>query len=314
MLSTKSGDLIGVVKKGSKIVKKVYLNEINTSNDDEIEDNNNDNSALMPKSFYTGLRGITPSNIIILKRAIRNNNIDIIPKAHTTMLDAYKQSRILLKELSSKTIIIKPDEGTIQLYPPDKHVAVGVWGPSGVGKSYWVSNFINEYQHKYKKDCDVYIFSSITDDPAFEKLKLTYIKIDDSVITDPFNLSEFGLNKHNLVIFDDIESLHNNHYKAIAEFRSKCLECGRHQNIDIIAIHHVIQAGNCTKKIINECDYSVVYPRCNFNSIEKLLKNTYGFGKDEVNYVKELGRKSRAIIIKRSYPSYIMSDHEIKVV
>ena len=45
MLSTKSGDLIGVVKKGSKIVKKVYLNEINTSNDDEIEDNNNDNSA-----------------------------------------------------------------------------------------------------------------------------------------------------------------------------------------------------------------------------------------------------------------------------
>jgi hypothetical protein len=313
MLSIKSGNHIANVLKGKRVVKSIYLNDL-TNDDKETTDNDNNKDELMPRSFYTTLRGITPANMIILKRAIRLNNNEIIPKHNTAMIDAFKQAQIILKEVNNKTIIIKPDDGIIQFVPVDKHFAIAVYGPSGVGKSTWVANLMLEYKKKYKKDCDIYVFSSIKDDVAFAKAEPTYIKIDDSILTDPFNIAEFGLNKHNLVIFDDVESLNDSHYKAISKFRSSTLECGRHENIDIIAIHHVILGGNDTKKIINECDYSVVFPRCNFSSIEKLCKNYYGFGRDDLSYLKELGKRSRFAIIKRSYPSCIISEHEVKIV
>ena len=315
MLSIKSGEHIANVVKGKKVVKSIYLNDINTNDNDAVDLSNViNNDDRMPRSFYTSQRGITPANMLILKRAIRMNSNEIIPKLHASMLEAFKQAQIILKELALKTIVVKPDEGALQLIPSDKHFAIAVYGPSGVGKSHWVGKFMTEYRHKYKKDCDIYVFSSIIDDPAFVKANPTYIKIDDSVITDPFSIQEFGLNKHNLVVFDDIESLNELHYKAISEFRNKALECGRHQNISIVAIHHVIQANTATKKIQNECDISVVFPRCNFASIEKLLRNCYGFGKDDIAYVKELGKRSRYAIIKRSYPSYVLGEHDIRII
>ena len=309
MLSTKSGDHIANVVKAKKVVKRIYLNDVN-KDDNEV---NNDDS-IIPKSFFTNLRGITPANMLLLRRAIRINNIELIPKAHETMLEAYKQAQILLKELSNKSIIVKPVDGHLQLIPPEKHFALAVYGPSGVGKSYFVSRFIMEYKSKYKKDCDVYVFSAVKNDPAYEDIKPTFINIDDTVITDPFNIGEFGLNKHNLCIFDDIEALGSSHYSAIAKFRDNCLECGRHCNIDIIAIHHVIQGGKDTKKIINECDYSIVFPRCNFSSIQKLLANYYGFSRDDISFVRDLGKRSRAVVVKRSYPSFIMGEQEVRIV
>ena len=97
MLSTKSGDHIANVVKAKKVVKKIHLNDVN-KDDNEV---NNDDS-IIPKSFFTNLRGITPANMLLLRRAIRINNIELIPKAHETMLEAYKQAQILLKELSNK--------------------------------------------------------------------------------------------------------------------------------------------------------------------------------------------------------------------
>ena len=49
-------------------------------------------------------------------------------------------------------------------------------------------------------------------------------------------------------------------------------------------------------------------------AIERICKNYYGFGKDDIAYLKMIGKKSRWCCVKRSYPSVIMSEHEIKIV
>ena len=206
--------------------------------------------------------------------------------------------------------LICDSKESIQVMPPSGHFAMGVYGSSGVGKSYFISQFVKQFKKKFPQK-PIFIFSPIRDDPAFVKLNAIYIKIDDSILKEELQTSEF---ENGLCIFDDIESVSKQYFKAIQLFRDQCLEVGRHSGINIISVSHVIQGGNQTKKIINESDLSVVFPRSNFSAIEKLVKNSYGFGHQDVKYLRNLAKTTRWVCIKRSYPSAIMSEHEIKIV
>ena len=194
------------------------------------------------------------------------------------------------------------------LTPPTKHFSLAVFGPSGVGKSFYINQFLLQIR-KRNKDRPIYVFSPVNDGD-FEKVKPIYIRIDDSLLSDPLKIIEFA---NGVAVFDDIESLGKKLYTAISHFRDVCLETGRHQNIDIISVSHIIQGNNQTKRIINESDISVVFPRSNFNAISKLCRNYYGMSKEDLEYVKAQGKTSRAVIIKRSFPSFILSDHSIKL-
>ena len=205
--------------------------------------------------------------------------------------------------------IVKKSEH-IQVMPSSKHCAVAVYGPSGVGKSYFVSNFLTEYRKKFKNKA-IYVFSPIKDEAGYIKNKAIYIKMDESIIADPLQVDEF---ENSICVFDDIEATNKVFYPIISNFRDRLLEIGRHNNIDIISIHHVIQGGVATRKIINESDMTVIFPRANFNSIEKLVKGYYGFTKPDVDYLRNLGKSSRWVCIKRSYPSVIISEKEIRIV
>jgi len=197
----------------------------------------------------------------------------------------------------------------VVLTPPSKHFSMAVFGPSGVGKSFYINQFLLQIRKK-NKERPIYIFSPVNDGD-FEKVKPIYIRIDDSLLSDPLKIQEFA---EGVVVFDDIESLGKKLYAVISHFRDVCLETGRHQGIDIISVSHIIQGNTATKKIINESDLVIVFPRSNFNAIEKLVKNYYGFGKDDIAYLKAQGRTSRAVIIKRSFPTFILSDHAIKLI
>ncbi len=50
------------------------------------------------------------------------------------------------------------------------------------------------------------------------------------------------------------------------------------------------------------------------SAIQKLCANHYGFGKEDIQYIKNLGKTSRWVVIKRSYPSTIISQFEVKIV
>ena len=306
MISIKNGFEIACVKQGKKVINNVYVKDYDEKNEEKLD--KKDIESILPKSYWTKLRNITPANVIILKRALRTENTTLL-KDNMTMHEAYKEALIIINDVQNKLLECKKDEH-IQVLPFDTHFSIGVFGPSGVGKSYWIGQFLLEFRKKFK-DRPIYIFSPIRDDPAFQKSKPIYIRIDETLLQDPLKCFEF---QKGLCVFDDIESLSKEYYSLISHFRDACLEVGRHDGIDIISVHHVIQGGNSTKKIINESDLMVCFPRSNFSAIERICKNYYGFGKDDIAYLKMIGKKSRWCCVKRSYPSVIMSEHEIKIV
>ena len=303
MLSTKSGFEIAQIRdKKDKTIHSIYVKDYD---EDSTEENNKDVDKLIDKSFY---KNISASNVILLKRALRTNNESVL-KMNQSLLELFEKGKILLDDQKNKLISVEKDQH-VQIMPPSCHFSVAVWGPSGVGKSYAVGKFLEAFRKKYK-DRPIYIFSPIKDDKAFVKAKPIYIKIDESILKDPLQTVEF---QSGVCVFDDIESLSKQYYEVISDFRDRCLEVGRHDGIDIISVHHIIQGGNSTKKIINESDMSIVFPRSNFAAIEKLCRQTYGFDKKDVAYIREVSKKSRWVCIKRSYPSCIISEHEVKIV
>jgi len=306
MLSFRRGTPIAEIQKGNKVIKTVYVTDIDNEKSD-IDSPVRD--QVLPKSFYTNLRGITPINMILLKKAIRESKPEILPK-NANILDAYKQGQILLEDLLRKCIQIPKEEGTIQPIPMNESSRWGIFGPSGVGKSTFLGKLMVEYKKKYKKN-DIFVISALTEDEAFEKVKPIYVKLDESVITDPLSIKEF---KNSMICFDDIESITNKALKdAIFTFRDECLQVGRHENITTCCIAHGILMGVESKVLLNEADQVCVFPRSNFSAITNLVKRYYGFGRDDVNYLKELGQRSRWAVIKRSYPTCVIGEQEIKV-
>jgi hypothetical protein len=169
-----------------------------------------------------------------------------------------------------------------------------------------------QYHRKYKKN-DIFIISPSKEDPAFKDLEdiIQYIKIDDSLLDDPLDINEF----HNCVIvFDDSEVLGKNKdiSKAIERFRDQCLECGRKLCISTIVVNHVALNGAQTKKVLNECDLVVLFPKANFNSVSNLCKRYYGFGKEDLEFMRK--EPSRYCVVKRSFPQAIVSEQAIRLV
>ena len=306
MLSFRRGTPIAEIQKGNKVVKTVYVTDIDNEKSD-IDSPIRD--QVLPKSFYTNLRNINAVNMILLKKAIRESKPDIMPR-NANMHEAYKQAQLILEDLLRKYIQIPKEEGTMQPIPIAESFRFAIFGPSGVGKSTFLGRLMMEYKKKYKKN-DIFVVSALTEDEAFEKAKPIYVKLDESVITDPMSIKEF---KNSMVCFDDIESITNKALKeAVFRFRDECLQVGRHENIATVCIAHGILMGAESKVLLNEADEVCVFPRSNFSAISNLVKRYYGFGRDDVNYLKELGQRSRWAVVKRSFPSCIIGEQEVKV-
>ena len=62
---------------------------------------------------------------------------------------------------------------------------MSVYRSSGCGKSTFVGKFMLVYKNKHKNR-PLYAVSSITDEPALKKAEPVYIKIDESILSDPF--------------------------------------------------------------------------------------------------------------------------------
>lgn len=197
-----------------------------------------------------------------------------------------------------------------QLVPPSDAFRLAIFAPSGAGKSTFCANLIKEYKKSYKKN-KVYMISPTKDDDAYKDLQkqIQYIKIDDTLLTDPMDFTEF---ENCLIVFDDSEVLTANKEinKAIEIFRNQVLENGRKRKISVVVINHVAQNGPQTKKVLNECDLIVLFPKSNFNAVSKLCKTYYAFDKDTLEYCREV--PSRWIVVKRTYPQAILSEHAIK--
>jgi hypothetical protein len=305
MISLKSGTRIAEVNLGKKKSDKqiIYIKDDDTS---KSEINHADKASLLPNSFF---KRLPPSNVLALKSAINTGKKGILGD-NLNMQAQFDMAQEELKKLEKKYFEIPKTLGKVEPIPMQESSRIGVFGPAGVGKSTWIGNFFKKYLEFYK-DNKIYIFSPKIDDPAFKKIKnLSYVKIEDSLLQDPLDVSEF---KNSICCFDDIESITDKRLNnAVRVFRDQCYEIGRSPtNITTIAVHHVILGNERTKIILNESDEVVVFPKSNFSAISNLCKRYYGFTKDQLEYLRDV--PSRWAVIKRSYPTTIVTENAIKI-
>jgi hypothetical protein len=311
MLSMKKGKFVAEIIDGKTKPKKVYLRddfECDCEDEDDSAPFGSQMDEVIPKSFYTELRGISASGLLLLKSAIREGS-DRLLGDKVKLLDAYRRAQAILKEIKGKQIILPKGKGHFEVVPQSESSRIFVGGPSGSGKSTWISNFLKQYNRKYPKN-KIYIFSPVLFDEAFDGVKnLEYIRLDESVIDEQFSIKEF---QDSACIFDDIETISN---KMISEevrrFCDQCLECGRHENITTVIVSHILLNGNITRRALNECD-TVVFPKSNWSQIRNLCSRYYGFGRDDLSYLKDV--KSRWAFIKKSYPVAVISEQAIKII
>lgn len=305
MLSFKSGTRLAEIENGRRKKAILYVKD----DDSKPEISNTNKADLLPKSFYTSLKNATPHGILLLKKAFNESRPDLVSK-YDNLAHAYNIGIDLIKDLDKKYFQIPKDQGKLIPIPMIESSRIAVFGPSGVGKSTWISKFMKKYIEYYPKN-HIYVFSPKLDDPAYKDIKqLDYVKLDDGVVDEPLDCDEF---KDSMCVFDDIESITDKHINnAITKFRNQCLEIGRAPyNITTICVHHVILASEKTKIILNECDEVVLFPKSNFSQIESLCRRYYGFTRDQIAYLRDV--PSRYAVIKRSYPTTILSENAIKV-
>lgn len=182
-----------------------------------------------------------------------------------------------------------------------------VTGPSGSGKSYYVSRYIRNYK-KAHKDHPVYIFSPVAEDKKLDDLKVKRVKIDDSLITDPILPSDL---KNSLVIFDDIDCITQKSLReALYGLLNQILEVGRHTHTSCAITNHLPTNGKETRRMLNECHSITYFPASGSKrQLNNLLEGYIGMDTKDIKKAKNLG--SRWVTVFKNYPQFIMTEKKI---
>jgi hypothetical protein len=204
------------------------------------------------------------------------------------------------------------DKPNLKFQPiPDKNVERSiryVTGASGSGKSYWTKNYAEEYHRIFPKR-DVYMISSLRDDPSIDKLKyIKRLKIHEpAFINDDIQAGDF---KDSLVIFDDTDCLQNKVLKKkIDAILNAILETGRHFNTEVVYTSHLACNGLDTRRILNECKSVTIFPNgLGGKAMKYLLDNYFGLDKEQIKKIKKLN--SRWVTISKGSKMSVMSEKE----
>lgn len=214
---------------------------------------------------------------------------------------------------------IKIKDGLLEpIIDPSKRSIYYVCGKSGSGKSTFAAHLAMNYSRMYPEN-NIYLFSVLESDQAFDEMIPNIIKkipIDENILDIDFN-NDFG-NEGTLVIFDDIDTENNKELaKAIANLKDKIMELGRHKNISMILISHLINpkkasaTTNNTQTIMNEMTHLVIFPNGGGSRKQQAycLENYLGYDSKEIKTILKL--PSRWVVASNTYPQYVMYDHGI---
>lgn len=196
---------------------------------------------------------------------------------------------------------------------PRKHSErIYVSAPSGSGKSTWIGNYLTEIRKaKGGKKREIFLFSRVEEDKPLDKHNPVRIPLERSTFdTDPLQPEDF---ENSVVIFDDIDTLMDKPLlKYLQEFRDDLLECGRHYGITTISTTHQILNFRETRKLLNEANAVVIFPRSNgAYQIRIFLEKYMGFEKDQIEMVKRL--PSRWVYLWKEFPQYLIYEKGIKI-
>jgi hypothetical protein len=202
---------------------------------------------------------------------------------------------------------IKLDDGAIMQPLPNKKIVEKVYvsAPSGSGKSVYSGKWLKQL-HKMDRDMPIYCFSPIPEDKALDFLPIERVDLDEHLINNPMTVEEL---QDCCVIFDDCESIKCPRMrKYITWLRDSILETGRHYNVRMIWISHLISNFTDTRRLLNESTSVTVFPKSGSGvyQIKQFLKNQCGLDRNEIK--RFINLPSRWCTIYRSYPQFVMHE------
>jgi len=300
MLSLKDGTKIAMID--NKKDKCIYIKDDSKDTPPEIETTPEKKLNLF-KSFIEKDKKLMRSQLDNLINAYSSNTKpdDKLSRKFEEANNFVSNSLKHYLDFSKKTILspIMPDWFTLF-----------VSGTTGSGKSYYIAELI-----KYNKPKFIFIMSPVRDDPAFKKMKPEPVYIDlDSYYDEYKKLFEIeDIPPNSIVILDDIDT-DAKKAKPYQEIKTQLLERGRHLKVSTICVSHDPMGGNIkhAKAQIRESHYYAIFPKANKAHCENFIKRY--ITKDNLILNQMLDVDTRALLIKKTYPSYYLGEHTCGVI
>jgi hypothetical protein len=178
-------------------------------------------------------------------------------------------------------------------------------GKSGSGKSHYTKNYCVEYKKQHKNN-PIYMFSHLTEDKTLDSLDLKRVILDEDLVSDPYDVSEF---ENSLVLFDDVDVISDKKIKeAVYNIMNQILETGRHYNVSCIMTNHLATAPNL-KRILNECNWYCYFPQGSTRSVHYVLEAYLNVDKLMIKKIR--ATHSRWAVITNNYPQACITEKAI---
>ena len=236
-----------------------------------------------------------------------------IPPEHLDAPEALKELyETMVSRAESAVEINLPPNSTFSLLPSLDAKTRDVYyvcGPSGSGKSYIAKTLAMEY-HTHFPDRSIYLISKLLEDSTLDKLKYL-IRVDPAkLVEDP--ITDLAPLKNSLVIFDDIENFDKATDKVLQNLINSIASTGRHENVSMIYITHLLSDYKRTRLLLQEATRFVLYPKSTGgHALNYLLQNYLGMAKEEVAALRK--GDSRWVCVSRQYPNWVVTEHSARI-
>jgi molybdopterin converting factor small subunit len=207
-----------------------------------------------------------------------------------------------LEDQKKKGFVLRSG-GKLQPLPDfNKIEKIYISGISGSGKSTFASNFVKEYKTAKRKN-EFFVVSNVEEDGVIDKLKPIRIDLEDEEALSEVRSDDFY---DSIILFDDIDTISNGLVrKFVQHLRDDLLECGRHYNTTVVAVSHVLQNYQATRKLLNEATTVVFFPKVGSNNHNyKFLKQHCLYDEDTIRRLLNLN--SRWVALYRTHPNYVI--------
>jgi len=184
-------------------------------------------------------------------------------------------------------------------------------GPSGSGKTHYAVALAKAYLKMFDVPFFVFSRTDYRKDPAFKGMKPIQIDINESLLTDPIDITQ-ELTGGSLVLFDDCNTIQDDKLlKVVEKLIADILEIGRKENINILYTSHLVIPNNkkAARTIMNELQTVTVFPKSGSAQQIRYALKTY-FGLDNKQIDRIIQTKSRWVTVSKSYPMYVLSEKE----
>ena len=289
MLNLKKGKLIGFCVNGSKVKKKIHFKYPECT------------SRVWEKKEAEGSEAEEESE------RLRGGKEEAE--------EDYKEK----KEISTDS----PDEKMEPFYNPKERITMFIAGTQGCGKSYFISEFLDDYKLAHPER-PIRLFTGLKEkDKHFErhadkimvpKMKAKYLeRIDLESMRYNSKKERVGC----LLIFDDVDRIRDKEVKDLVyKILYDALYNGRdhetqqgYADIDVVVTNHEINDYQNTKYILTECNYIVLYPY--FTTAEQIERVLKKIGVNKSLMKKIIEYQGRALIIHKTAPMYCITHSKI---